>query len=59
MPVYNHPYYKEKYNYFGSCPVAEEYFETAISIPLYYSMTNKDVQTVIDAIEKLIMWFKL
>jgi UDP-4-amino-4,6-dideoxy-N-acetyl-beta-L-altrosamine transaminase len=59
MPVYNHPFYRERFNYSGSCPVAEEYFETALSIPLYYSMTNKDVQTVTDAIVKLIIWFKL
>jgi UDP-4-amino-4,6-dideoxy-N-acetyl-beta-L-altrosamine transaminase len=57
MPVYNHPYYKEKFNYSGSCPVAEEYFETAISIPLYYSMTSGDVNDVIKAIKRLSLYF--
>jgi dTDP-4-amino-4,6-dideoxygalactose transaminase len=59
MPVYNHPFYKERFNYSGSCPVAEEYFETAMSIPLYYSMTNKDVQSVIEAIKKLSEYYKV
>jgi perosamine synthetase len=58
MPVYNHPFYKERFNYSGSCPVAEEYFETAMSIPLYYSMTNEDIQSVIDAINRIVLYYK-
>jgi dTDP-4-amino-4,6-dideoxygalactose transaminase len=59
IPVYNHPFYKERFDYSGSCPVAEEYFETAMSIPLYYSMTNEDVQSVIEAIKKLSEYYKV
>jgi len=58
MPVYNHPFYKERFDYSGSCPVAEEYFETAMSIPLYYSMTNEDIQSVIDAINRIVLYYK-
>jgi dTDP-4-amino-4,6-dideoxygalactose transaminase len=29
-----------------------------MSIPLYYSMTNKDVQSVIEAIKKLVENFR-
>jgi perosamine synthetase len=58
IPVYNHPFYKERFDYSGSCPVAEEYFETAMSIPLYYSMTNEDIQSVIDAINRIVLYYK-
>jgi dTDP-4-amino-4,6-dideoxygalactose transaminase len=57
MPVYHHPYYKDRFDYSGSCPVAEEYFETAISIPLFYSMTIGDINDVIKAIKRISLYF--
>jgi perosamine synthetase len=59
MPVYNHPYYKERFNYSGTCPNAEIYFETAITIPLYYSMTQENIDSVILAIKKIVDYFKV
>jgi perosamine synthetase len=59
MPVYNHPYYKERFDYSGTCPNAEIYFETAITIPLYYSMTQENIDSVILAIKKIVDYYKV
>ena len=54
IPVYAQPYYKNRSGYKrGDCPVAEEYYEKALSIPLYPKMTDKDVRCVIKAIREL------
>ena len=34
----------------GELPIAEEISETELSIPMYYGMTDDEVQYVIDAI---------
>lgn len=47
IPVYLQPYYKQLGLKKGICPVAEEYYDETITIPLYPSMKNKDVKNVI------------
>lgn len=48
IPVHTQPFYQKKFKYrWGMCPVAEEYYEHCLSIPLYPSMTNEDVERVI------------
>ena len=52
LPVYWHSYY-EKLGYpKGLCPNAEYLYEHVMSIPLFYSMTDEDVESVITAIKK-------
>ena len=34
----------------GSLPIAEEISATELSIPMYYGMTDEEIQYVIDAI---------
>ena len=34
----------------GALPIAEEISETELSIPMYYGMTDEEVQYVIDAL---------
>jgi perosamine synthetase len=58
MPVYSHPYYKERFDYSGTCPNSEIYFETAVTIPLFYSMSDHDVENVVTAILKIVDYFK-
>lgn len=53
MPVYQHPYYQNNGYANVSCPQAEALYESMMSIPIYYSMSDEDVQDVIDAITKL------
>jgi perosamine synthetase len=51
IPIYWQPYYSKKYNYIkGKCPQAETYYSRALSLPLYPSMTQTQVQKVIDAV---------
>lgn len=54
LPVYRHSYY-EKLGYpQGLCPNAEAFYQEVMSLPLFYSLTDEDVQDVIHAVEKLL-----
>jgi len=54
IPVHTQPYYRSRFGYgFGDCPVAEAYFERALSLPLYPAMSDADVETVVSAVEIL------
>jgi dTDP-4-amino-4,6-dideoxygalactose transaminase len=54
MPVYYHPYYQSLGYKKGLCPKAEKLYEEIITIPLYYSLTDEDVKSVINGIEKVL-----
>lgn len=57
MPVYYHSYY-EKLGYTkGICPNAEKFYEEVMSIPLYYSLTDKEVEDVIRAVKKVTAYY--
>lgn len=58
IPVYYHPYYEEKGYQRGLCPVAEKVYEGIISLPLYYGMSDRDVEDVIRAVTKIALFFK-
>jgi dTDP-4-amino-4,6-dideoxygalactose transaminase len=54
IPVYWQPYYQRTYGYGpGLCPRAEEYYEKTLSIPLFPSMTDSDVEQVVSAVLSL------
>ncbi len=59
IPVYYHPYYRDLGYKKGQCPIAEKWYETAITIPLFPKMTNEDVQDVINAVQKVIKHYSL
>jgi UDP-4-amino-4,6-dideoxy-N-acetyl-beta-L-altrosamine transaminase len=42
IPVYHHPYYVKLGFKVGACPIAEDYYSGAISIPMYSSLTVDD-----------------
>ena len=50
IPVYRHPYYERMGFSAGYCPNAEHYFKTAISIPVYATMTHEQQIRVIHEI---------
>lgn len=51
IPVHLHPYYRDTYGFKrGDFPVAETFFDGAISLPIYPRMTNQDVTDVIEAV---------
>lgn len=54
IPVHTQPYYKKYYNYkIGDYPVAEKYYEMTLSLPLYPSMTDADVDKIIFTIKEI------
>lgn len=58
IPVYYHPYYQELGYKKGLCPVAEVLYEEIITIPLYYSLTDEEVDGVIEAVRKVLNYYK-
>lgn len=58
IPTYYHPYYKKMGYEKGLCPNSEELYEEIITIPLYYSLTNEDVELVIEAVKKVINYYR-
>ena len=57
IPVYYFPHYSKLGYKKGLCPNAEALYEEMISIPLYYGMTDKDVEDVIEAVNKLVDYY--
>ncbi len=58
LPVYWHSHYEKLGYKKGLCPNAESYYEEAMSIPLYFSMSDKDVEDVITAVKKVVEYYK-
>ena len=52
IPIHMQDCYKDLNIPKGSLPVAEEISATELSLPMYYGMTNEQVQYVIDAINE-------
>lgn len=53
IPTYYFPYYEKLGYKKGLCPKAEKLYEEMISLPLYYGMTDQDVEDVIRGVEKI------
>jgi perosamine synthetase len=54
IPVHLHPYYRDRFGYrSGEYPVAEYAYERLISLPMFHSMTDQDVEDVITAVAKV------
>jgi UDP-4-amino-4,6-dideoxy-N-acetyl-beta-L-altrosamine transaminase len=54
IPVHMQPYYARQGFSIGDYPVAEEYYQEAISLPLYSSMRLEDQSEIVAAIESLL-----
>jgi len=54
IPVHTHPYYENIGFKKGDFPNAESYYESAISIPLFHTMTFDQQDQVIAALEKVL-----
>ena len=57
IPTYYLPYYQELGYKKGICPKAEKLYEEIISLPLYYAMSDQDVQDVIAAVTKIATYY--
>lgn len=54
IPVHLQPWYRRNYSYGpGKCPVAENFYGRALSLPLYASLTDAEVDQVISAVRAL------
>ena len=47
LPVYRHPYYQKLGYMKGICPVAEDYYQGALSLPLFPAMQRYDAEIVV------------
>lgn len=59
VPVYWFPYYQDLGYKKGLCPNAEKVYSEIMSIPLYPKMSDKDVDDVIHAVNKVIENYRL
>ena len=53
LPVTAHPYY-QNINIHASHPAATDYYNQALSIPLFYDLGNDDQDIVISAFKELV-----
>ena len=58
VPVYWFPYYKHLGYEKGLCPNAEKMYQGIMSIPLYPKMTDQDVEDVINAVKKIVKYYR-
>jgi perosamine synthetase len=54
IPVHQHPYYRERFKWKETYPVAEDAYERLISLPMFHGMTDADVEDVVRAVSKVI-----
>ncbi len=54
IPTYYFPYYERLGYHKGLCPQAEKLYEEIITLPLYYAMSDQDVEDVIHAVTKVV-----
>lgn len=55
IPVHEQPYYRDNYGYkHGDLPNSENYYEQALSIPLYPKMTEEQVEHVVKHVKRVL-----
>lgn len=54
LPVYRHPYYQKLGYRRGLCPVAEDYYHRALSLPLFPAMSDEDADRVAEELFRIL-----
>ena len=54
IPIYLQPFYKNLGFKQGYCPNSEKYFKSAITLPLHYSLSEKDQGYIIKSIKEIL-----
>lgn len=54
IPVYWFPYYQQLGYQRGICPIAEQWYEGALTLPLFPKMSNEDVVAVVKQLSKVL-----
>jgi|CXWL01.1.fsa_nt_gi UDP-4-amino-4,6-dideoxy-N-acetyl-beta-L-altrosamine transaminase len=56
IPIHLQPYYADRYALKrGSFPKAEQYYESALSLPMYPAMTDQDVVRVVESLQEALI----
>ncbi|ABD42780.1 DegT/DnrJ/EryC1/StrS aminotransferase [Methanospirillum hungatei JF-1] len=54
IPVHLQPYYRERFGYHdGDFPVAENFYQSEISLPMFPAMSDEDVERVIVGVQEM------
>ena len=57
IPVHLHPYYRERFTYRGGeYSVAEDAYERLISLPMFHTMSDQDVEDVMEAVSNVLKY---
>ncbi len=59
IPVYYFPYYEQMGYRKGLCPNAETLYSRMLTIPMYYAMSDQDVEDVIHAVTKIAEYYAI
>lgn len=54
IPVHTQPFYKKRGFKDGDYPVAEQYYKSTLSLPLYPSLTDRDVKNIIQIVKDVV-----
>ena len=53
IPTHIQPYYKKNFNFkIGDFPIAERFYNREVSLPIYFSLKDKEIKTVIKYLKK-------
>ena len=53
IPTHIQPYYKKNFNFkIGDLPIAEKFYNREVSLPIYFSLKDKEIKTVIKYLKK-------
>lgn len=59
IPVHLLPYYQNRFMYHkGDYPVAEQYYNRAVTLPIFPKMSDEDIRDVIKAVTKVIEYYR-
>jgi perosamine synthetase len=59
IPVTHHPYYRERFGTGpGLCPAADAVYACILSLPIFPRMSPSDVEDVIEAVRKVLAWYR-
>lgn len=59
IPVHLQPYYRKAFKFKkGLCPIAEQAASEVVTLPLFPSMTDKDIRDVVRAVTKLTAYYR-
>ena len=54
IPVHTQPYYQQLGFKWGDFPQAEQYYQEALSIPLYYGLKEDNQERVVNTIREVL-----